>query len=120
MDLISAKIVEEHAFNVCKALNHVAFGNNLKVINKKAFGGCESLQRITIPLKEVISTNDIFKHCQNLNRVDLVEGDVLNDTIDALLLDEWRDDMTFEIHSINQILPYICRSILSWRCRTKS
>ena len=106
IDLISATIVEDHAFNVCKALNHVTFGNNLKVIYEKAFGGCDSLQRITIPLKEnFISANGIFKHCKNLNDVDLVEGDQLDDTIDALLLDEWRKDITNEIHSISQILP---------------
>jgi len=49
--------------------------------------------------------NNIFQGCGNLKHVDLVEGAILHDTIDALLLKEWRNDMNEEMASINQILP---------------
>ena len=40
-----------------------------------------------------------------MTHVELVENEVLNDTIDALLMDTWRDDMSDEIYAINQSLP---------------
>jgi len=40
-----------------------------------------------------------------LNHVDLVEGELLHETIAALQLEEWRNDMHDEIDTINQILP---------------
>ena len=48
----------------------------------------------------------IFKGCetQTLKHVDLAEG-VVHETIAALQLEEWRNDMYEEIDSINQILP---------------
>eukprot|EP00985_Skeletonema_marinoi_P002561 scaffold1057_cov203-Skeletonema_marinoi.AAC.9 len=42
--------------------------------------------------------------CANLKHADLVEGEV-HETIAALLLEEWRNDMNEEINSINHILP---------------
>ena len=45
-----------------------------------------------------------FMVCNGLKHVDLVEG-ALHDTIAALHLEDWRNDMNEEIHSINQILP---------------
>ena len=76
-------------------------------IRAAAFDDCPTLERITIPLdRDIISTNEeVFQECTNLNYVDLVEGEELRNTIDALLLEEWRNDMTAEIDSINQILP---------------
>ena len=66
---------------------------------------CHSLERITIPLKDYIFTDDnIFQACDDLNHVHLVEGAVLQETIAALLLEEWRNDMNREVDSINQIL----------------
>ena len=41
-----------------------------------------------------------------MKHVDLVEGD-LHETIAALQLEEWRNDMNEEIDSINQILPTV-------------
>ena len=65
-----------------------------------------SLERITIPLKDgMIAADDIFRGCKKLERVDLVEGAVLRDTVDALLLDEWRNDMNDKLGAINQSLP---------------
>eukprot|EP00985_Skeletonema_marinoi_P016854 scaffold9128_cov158-Skeletonema_marinoi.AAC.5 len=49
--------------------------------------------------------DDTFQGCESLKRVDLVEEAVLRDTIDALLSEEWRNDMNVEIGAINQILP---------------
>ena len=67
---------------------------------------CHSLERITIPLKDYIFTDDnIFQACDDLNHVHLVEGALLQETIAALLLEEWRNDMNREVDSIKQILP---------------
>ena len=51
----------------------------------------------------LITADDIFQLCKNLQQVDLVEGE-LHETIAALHLEEWRNDMNEEINSINQIL----------------
>eukprot|EP00984_Skeletonema_dohrnii_P034010 scaffold32626_cov72-Skeletonema_dohrnii-CCMP3373.AAC.1 len=105
IDLPSAKIVEEDAFSGCTALTNINFGKKLESIGGLA--RCTSLERITIPLKDGIITNDsIFQGCEKLTHVDLVEGAVLSDTIDTLLLEDWRNDMNREMLSINQILSY--------------
>eukprot|EP00985_Skeletonema_marinoi_P030319 scaffold31591_cov73-Skeletonema_marinoi.AAC.2 len=106
INLPSAKIVESFAFNVCTALTNVKFGKELESIKLWAFEGCKSLERITIPLKDnMITENGIFQGCKKLVHVDLVEGEVLRDTIDALQLNEWKNDMEEKIDAINQILP---------------
>eukprot|EP00985_Skeletonema_marinoi_P029009 scaffold26478_cov121-Skeletonema_marinoi.AAC.5 len=106
INLPSAKIVEVSAFNNCTALPNIKFGKELESIGNGAFWGCTSLERITIPLKEGIITADgIFQGCKKLVRVDLVEGEVLRDTIAALLLEEWRNDMNDKLGAINQSLP---------------
>ena len=46
----------------------------------------------------------VFQVCDNLKHVDIVEGE-LHETIAALQLGDWRNDMNEEINSINQILP---------------
>ncbi len=108
INLPSARIVKKHAFDGCLALTDVKFSNKLERIEQRAFADCRSLERITIPLKDGLITDDyhVFMRCENLNRVDLVEG-VVHETVSALLLDEWRNDMSEEIDSINQILPNI-------------
>eukprot|EP00984_Skeletonema_dohrnii_P032645 scaffold27103_cov79-Skeletonema_dohrnii-CCMP3373.AAC.2 len=104
INLPSAKIVELYAFNHCKALTDVKFGKELEIIDLCAFDGCTSLERIAIPLKDgMITQNNTFQGCKNLKHVDLVGG--VRETIDALLLDKWRNDMDVKIDSINQILP---------------
>ena len=40
-----------------------------------------------------------------MNHVDLVEKAILNETIAALQLEEWRSDLNDEIESINRLLP---------------
>eukprot|EP00984_Skeletonema_dohrnii_P034419 scaffold33552_cov128-Skeletonema_dohrnii-CCMP3373.AAC.5 len=105
INLSSAKIVRNSAFNNCTALTNVEFGKELERIEGLAFYRCKSLERITIPLKDcMIACDGIFQVC-NLKHVDLVEGAVLRDTIAALLLEEWRNDMDREMLTINQILP---------------
>ncbi|KAK1737799.1 leucine-rich repeat domain-containing protein [Skeletonema marinoi] len=105
INLPSAKIVEEGAFNDCFALTDVTFDSKLERIEEMAFDGCPSLERITIPLKEgLMNDDDIFTACDNLKHVDLAGGE-LHETIAALQLEEWRNDMNEEINSINQILP---------------
>ena len=106
VSLLSARIVEVNAFSYA-ALTDVKFGSKLERIGGSAFGGCKSLERITIPLNEnLIGVDDdaIFIECDNLKQVDLVEGE-LHETIAALHLEEWRNDMNEEIDSINHILP---------------
>eukprot|EP00984_Skeletonema_dohrnii_P000561 scaffold179_cov71-Skeletonema_dohrnii-CCMP3373.AAC.1 len=106
IDLPSAKIVESFAFNECTDLVNVKFGIKLESIKERAFLQCTSLDQITIPLKDgIITRDDIFRWCENLEQIDLVEEAVLSDTIDALQLEEWKNDMNEEIISINQILP---------------
>ena len=101
----SARIVEWGAFNTCESLVDAKFGATLERFEKRSFSGCTSLERITIPLKDgVISRDDIFYSCHNLRHVDLVEGE-LHETITALHLNEWKNDVHEEIDSINRILP---------------
>eukprot|EP00984_Skeletonema_dohrnii_P022701 scaffold11802_cov202-Skeletonema_dohrnii-CCMP3373.AAC.5 len=104
INLPSAKIVGRFAFSACFGLTNIKFGKELESIEDGAFFNCTSLERITIPLKDgMIAADDTFQGCENLKHVDLVEG-ALHDTIAALLLEEWRNDMNEEINSINQIL----------------
>ena len=54
----------------------------------------------------MITHDNIFTVCNNLKHVDLVEVEgPIHETIAALQLEEWRNDMNEEINSINQILP---------------
>jgi len=106
INLPSARIVGEWAFCDCKALTDVKFGSELERIDGGTFYNCRSLERITIPLKDGMITDDnIFKGCKNLKRIDLVEGGELRETIAALHMEGWRNDMNEEINSINQNLP---------------
>eukprot|EP00969_Alexandrium_andersonii_P125839 5563596-Alexandrium_andersonii.AAC.1 len=83
------------------------FGKELETIEAGAFYNCTSLERITIPLKDNMITEDnTFQECENLKHVDLVEGQI-HETIAALQLEEWRNDMNEEIDSINQRLPTV-------------
>eukprot|EP00985_Skeletonema_marinoi_P020526 scaffold12239_cov66-Skeletonema_marinoi.AAC.1 len=106
INLPSAKIVGRSAFNYCKALKNVKFGKELEIIKVVAFRNCKSLERITLPLNDGMITHDsTFAGCKNLKQLDLVEGEQLRDTIAALLLEEWKNDMNDKIDSINQSLP---------------
>ena len=108
IDLPVVKIVGSSAFCGCESLTNVKFGKELGSIGFGAFQSCDSLECITLPLKDgiIICTDDnTFKGCVNLNHVDLVEGAVLQETVAALLAEEWRNDMNEEINTINQILP---------------
>ena len=88
-------------------MTDVKFGSKLERIKWRVFSGCVSLDRITIPLKDgLIPHRDTFGGCENLKHVDLVEELELQETIDALLQEEWRSDMNEEIDSINEILLY--------------
>eukprot|EP00986_Skeletonema_menzelii_P015767 scaffold12636_cov88-Skeletonema_menzelii.AAC.2 len=105
INLTSARIVMEEAFAGCEVLTDVEFGSKLERIEEVAFCNCKSLERITIPLKDgLITDDDVFIGCINLKRVDLIEGE-WHETIAALQLEEWRNDMDVDIDSINLILP---------------
>eukprot|EP00984_Skeletonema_dohrnii_P024229 scaffold13341_cov119-Skeletonema_dohrnii-CCMP3373.AAC.1 len=108
IDLPSAKIVEGCAFYECTALTKVKFGEELGRIEPSAFRNCTSLEGITIPLKDgMIAADDIFRRCENLKHVDLVGGGRVHEIIDALLLEEWKNDIDEEINAINQIIPTV-------------
>jgi len=82
----------------------VNFGDKLESIGGQAFYCCVSLERIAIPLNHrIIAADDIFTECRNLKHVDLVGG--VLETIAALHLEDWRNDMNAAIDAINQILP---------------
>ena len=105
INLPSIKIVDRSAFWNCTSLTSATFGKDLKSIRGDAFNNCTPLERITLPLKDELMTHDnIFRFCKKLNHVDLVEGAILNDTIAALLFEEWKNDMKQEIDTINQNL----------------
>ena len=105
INLSSTRIVERYAFSGCLALTDLKFGSKLERFDTAAFHRCFSLERITIPLKDnLITANDTFQVCKSLKQVNLVQGEV-HETIAALHLEEWRNDMGEEIDSINQILP---------------
>ncbi len=106
IDLPSAIIVDGGAFSSCFALTDVKFGNNLEGFGVRTFVHCSSLERVTIPLKDgLIVTDGIFLGCTNLKHIDFVDEVPLHETIAALLLEDWRNDMNEEIDSINRILP---------------
>ena len=107
IDIPSVKLVFSNAFTNCYDMRDVTFGKDLDMIRKEAFAGCKSLERITMPLKDgLFTSDDIFQACDNLKRVDLVEEEVLQETIATLLWDEWKDDLKaeFNSNSINHIL----------------
>ena len=106
MNLPSARIVKGSAFYECTALTDAKFSNKLESIHPSAFAYCSSLKQITIPLKDgIIAYDDIFRECHSFRHIDLVEEAELHETIAALQLEEWRNDMNKEMDSINQILP---------------
>eukprot|EP00986_Skeletonema_menzelii_P014677 scaffold9978_cov117-Skeletonema_menzelii.AAC.4 len=109
VDLPSIKIVEKSAFTGCRNLTHANFGKYFESIGRGAIRGgafafCRSLERITLPLKDgVIADDNIFQGCVKLNSVELVGG--VHETVAALLMEEWKNDMNKEIDTINRILP---------------
>ena len=102
IDLPSANIVEHCAFHNCTSLMDVKFGKNLESIGARAFGNNTALKRITIPLKSGLFTHDdVFLNCEKLDEVCLIEEAIVHETVGALLLDEWKNDMNDLISSIN-------------------
>ncbi len=105
INLPSAIIVEWEAFSRCTALKNVKFGSKLEEIEKLVFNKCYSLERICIPLKDgIISRNNMFSWCGDLRHVDLVERAVLDETVAALNVEHWKNDMNRAISSNKQIL----------------
>ena len=106
INLPSAEVVGEGAFADLHSMTDAKFGNKLISFGDRAFLNCKSMEHITIPLKNgLIPHDNTFRLCSKLNRVDLVDGAILKKTTNALLMEEWKNDMYNEIDSINQILP---------------
>ena len=105
IDLPSAKIIEQRVFLRCKRLRVATFGDELESFGTGVFVECFSLERIAIPLKHgLIDANDIFQECRNLSNVDIVKRDEFDNIIDALNLEEWKNDMNRAICSLNPSL----------------
>ena len=105
INLQSVKVVEREAFAIT-ALTNATFGSNLESLEDGAFYKCSFLERITLPLKDGLNLSySAFTTCSKLTHADIVERAVLNETVDALFMDNWRDDMNSEIAAINQSLP---------------
>ena len=103
--LPSAEIFQPGLFSNCNSLMYARFGCKLKSFNSMAFFNCRSLKVIVVPMKYNLITDDtVFMQC-GLKYAYLVEEVEVKDTISALQLQEWRNDMNEEFHSINQILP---------------
>ena len=102
IDLPSIKILGKYAFDTCLKLINVKFGKELESIGRGTFVNCHSLECVALPLTDVNMTDNIFLYCEKLNHIDLVGG--VHETVAALLLEEWRNDMNEEIDAINQIL----------------
>jgi len=103
INLPSARIVKGDAFGDCRALTDLKFGSKLERFDEMACCCCVSLERITMPLKDnMFDHNDAFVGCYNLNHVDLVEGE-LHETIAALHLEKWKNNMKTVIDRINEI-----------------
>eukprot|EP00986_Skeletonema_menzelii_P014680 scaffold9978_cov117-Skeletonema_menzelii.AAC.7 len=106
VDLPYIRILERAGFSGCTNLTSVKFGKDLESIGEWAFAYCPSLERITLPLKDgMIASNSIVRRCVKLNRVELVGG--VHETVAALLLEEWKNDVNEEIDAINRFLPNI-------------
>jgi hypothetical protein len=111
INLPSIKIVQRWAFVKCTGLTDVTFGDKLERIEGRTFLNCKSLELIAIPLSNRIIDDDddddyyrdVFRGCSKLKHVDLVGG--VHETIAALPVDEWRNDMNAAIDAINEILP---------------
>ena len=102
----SIKIVEFRALDECTSLIDAKFGKELESIGEMVFYKCSSLERIALPLKNgMIIDNSTFTGCEKLNCVDLVEGGaLLDETIAALLMEEWKNDVNKTICAMNRIL----------------
>ena len=88
-------------------MTEATFSANLESVREGAFIECHNLERVTIPLKKnlIMHDREVFAGCRKMVRVDLVEDEVLQNTVDVLNLEEWRNDVIEEIDSINLILP---------------
>ncbi len=106
INLPSAETVECDAFMTCTLLTSVKFGSKLDSIEGGAFNDCHFLERITIPLRgDMFWCDSLLDGCKHFKHVHLVEEAALRETIAALHLEEWRNDMIAELDSIDaQIL----------------
>ena len=108
IDLSSARVLEENAFDGCDKLTNVKFGKNLESIGQGAFNNNTNLRRVKIPLKHGPFdhySDDVFAGCEEFRDICLVDEAIINETADAFILGEWKSDLNEEIDSINHILP---------------
>ena len=112
INLLSVIKVEKGAFLTCKSITKATFGEKLESIRHEVFHGCSSLERITVPLKDEMLAYDIFDvECSSLKHINLIDEDMLDETAAALLRAKWRNDMEFQLYSINEMLPIVASDI---------
>ncbi len=107
-DLSSVRIVRAYAFLNCKALTSASFSRELEQIYGLAFANCTSLEQITAPFAVISSwsaNSCVVMGCEMLKHVNLVEEEALRETVAALQLEDWRDDINKEFDAISKILP---------------
>ena len=100
--LPKVRVIGDYAFIGCEGLTDVELSKDFERIGRGAFMNCPRLRRITMPSKENLLGEGVFNYCDNLSQVDLVGG--IRKTISSLLLDSRRQEMNYEIGSINQDL----------------
>ena len=97
------KIIRTNAFCECESLRSISLPS-AEIFDGEAFMGCAALERVTVPLADNLSiAEDTFQGCKRLRHAGFVDGVVLRET-QQLLLKKWRDSMSEQILSIDQIL----------------
>ncbi len=71
--MLGVKVISEAAFNVCKRLTGVEFGDKLETIENQAFQSCKSLKYLKMPSVRTIGAQ-AFKFCYELSDVECGEG----------------------------------------------
>jgi len=79
----SVEIIEEDAFNNCKALKKIEMVDGLKEIGNTAFWGCESLKEINIPKTVEKIGLASFGKCFSLNEITVDEENPIYTDLDS-------------------------------------
>ncbi len=83
--MIPSETIDTMAFQNCKSLANVTFGDSVKVIEQNAFNGCEALKSITLP-KNLESLNpSAFRKCTALTAINAPEGSADYSSSDGVL-----------------------------------
>lgn len=70
----SMKSVSKIAFNDCRYLNDIDFGNGCNEIEEAAFTGCQGLKQVTFPPQMRIIGKEAFYDCESFEMANFNEG----------------------------------------------